>query len=98
MSISAPIKNKLSHLKMTDLPKDKPHVAAARIEFEKTIRRPPYEKSLRRLGLQAAWPGMYGDPEVQVAWEMFQAGAAYVVTKMRDRRSAAESPATTPLA
>ena len=37
-------------------------------EFEAWIKNPPFEKSVERLGPDSAWPGMYKEVDVHLAW------------------------------
>ena len=37
--------------------------------FERWASSPPIEAPIERLGKDSAWPGQYGDYEVQLAWE-----------------------------
>ena len=40
-----------------------------RRRFERWVSSPPIVASTERLGKDSAWPGQYGDYEVQLAWE-----------------------------
>lgn len=43
-----------------------------RVEFERWISAPPYEKSVNRYHHESgSWPGQYLDISVQLAWEAF---------------------------
>ncbi len=47
-----------------------------RERFEAWVIAPPRERSIRRLGVDSAWPGCYADYAVHFAWDAWQARAA----------------------
>lgn len=53
--------------------------ASVRAAFEAWVKSPPYERLAERLPDdpdQTAWPGQYRCPDLQLAWESWQAAAA----------------------
>ena len=47
------------------------------VEFEKFVTAPPFEYSAERMTELSAWPGNYRSLAVQLAWEAWQARAAF---------------------
>jgi len=56
-----------------------------RRQFEEWISSPPYEESVKRLADKSAWPGQYGDINVQRAFEAWMESAKCSNRTSRER-------------